>query len=282
MIRPKDVDLLRCPVCRGALTYDGSRRAGLLARGTLRCGGCGATWPVRGGWPRLYREQDVAGTDRIMRLVYNAGAVFHDPAVRYLLPLLHFCTERRFRDAYMPRLEMSRLEPRADGRPLRILEVGFGGGANLPLVRRDLAGLPVEIWGLDLSWSMLREGQKRVRRRGDDDVRLLMADAHALPFADHVFDRVFHVGASGNYRDPALALAEMARVARQDTPIVVVDEQLEPRLAGSRYARAGFWLLTWYDSNPHCPSEMVPPGSYDVREEQVSSMYYCLTYRWKK
>lgn len=228
MIRPDDVELLRCPTCRACLTYRGSVRAGLLGKGTLGCEGCGEEWPVRRGWPRLYREQDVAGADRVMRVVYNAFAVFHDPAVRYLLPLLHFCSESRFRDAYMPRLELSPLKPRGDDQPIRILEVGFGGGANLPLVRRDLvAGLPVEIWGLDLSRGMLKEGQKKVVRRGDDDVRLLMADAHALPFADHVFDRVFHVGASGNYRDPALALSEMARVAKEDTPIVVVDEQFE-------------------------------------------------------
>ena len=282
MIRPDDLDLLRCPACRGAMEYSGTFRAGMLGEGNLTCGGCRAAWPVRRGWPRLYREQDVAGADRIMRVVYNAFAVFHDPAVRYLLPFFHFCSEARFRDAYMPRLELSALRAPADGQPVRILEVGFGGGANLPLVRRDLvAGLPVEIWGLDLSRSMLREGQKKVIRRGDPDVRLLMADAHALPFGDHVFDRVFHVGASGNYRDPALALAEMARVAKEDTPIVVVDEQLEGSRADSRYHRAAFWLLTWYDPNPHCPSELVPPGAHDVLEEQVSSMYYCLRYRWR-
>ena len=56
MIRPADVDLLRCPACRGALIHEGTVKSGLLARGTLGCAGCGATWPVRGGWPRLYRE----------------------------------------------------------------------------------------------------------------------------------------------------------------------------------------------------------------------------------
>ena len=282
MIRPDDVDLLSCPVCHGSLTYSGQTSAGLLGQGQLKCGGCRAVWPVRRGWPRLYREQDVAGTDRLMRVVYDAFAVFHDPAVRYALPLLHFCSEERFRDGYMPRLELSRLEPRDDGQPVRILEVGFGGGANLPLLRRELpSDLPLEVWGLDLSRGMLRVGQRKVTRQGANDVRLLMADAHALPFADHTFDRVFHVGASGNYRDPALALAEMARVAKEETPIVVVDEQLERSKAGSLYNRAAFRLLTWYDPDPHCPSELVPPGSYDVVEEQVSSMYYCLRYRWR-
>ena len=282
MIRVTDVTLLRCPSCRSSLSYDGTLDGELLERGTLRCEDCRSPWPVRRGWPRLYREGDVAGTDRLMRVVYDAFAVFHDPAVRYLLPLMHFCTEQRFRDGYMPRLELDRLAPRDDGQPLRILEVGFGGGANLPLLRRDLpAGLALEIWGLDLSRGMLRVGQRKVRRQGADDVRLLLADAHALPFADHVFDRVFHVGASGNYRDPALALAEMARVARPGSPIVVVDEQLDRSRANTLYHRAAFKLLTWYDPDPHCPSELVPPGAHDVVSEQVSSMYYCLTFRWR-
>jgi ubiquinone/menaquinone biosynthesis C-methylase UbiE/uncharacterized protein YbaR (Trm112 family) len=274
-LAPGDLALLVCPRCRSSLRREGDARSG-----TLRCG-CGAAWPIEEGLPRLYREADVRGTDRLMRLFYDALPSLHDPLTRHLLPILQVGEpEAQLRDRYMRRIELSSLGPRADGRPLRVLEVGIGAGANLPLVDRDLPpGLPVELWGLDLSEGMLRQCQRRLRRSRRRDVRLLLGDAHALPFPDGAFDRVFHVGALGSFRDPRAALAEMARVAAPGSPIVVVDEQLDPAGEHSAYHRAAFRLLTFYDAAPHCPVELLPPGATDVLEEQVSRFYYCLRFR---
>lgn len=282
-MRFDDLALLRCPDCHAALAAAGAARpprGPLPDEGTLLCVGCAATWPVRDGLPRLYHEEEVSGTDWVMRLLYDKLGAFHDPAVRYILPLVQFGSERSLRDGYMRRLELDKLRPRADGRPLRILETGIGGGANVALLRRDLpSGLDVEIWGLDLSEQMLGDCRRLLARNGERDVRLLMADAHRLPFDDHSFDRVFHVGGIGGYRDPRTALAEMARVAEPDTPIVVVDEQLDASERNSLYHRFWFRVLTFYDPDPHCPRELLPAGARDVIEEQVSRFYYCLTFR---
>lgn len=280
MIRADDLPEVRCPDCHGALAFAGDTRDGWVREGTLRCGGCQATWPVIRGLPRLYREERVKGNDRLLRYAYNWGARLHDPAVRYVLPLLESGSEKALRDGYMRRLELGALKPRKKGRPLRILEVGIGGGANLPLLRRDLpAGVPVEVWGVDLSQGMLAESRKRIPGAGLGHVRLMMTDAHALPFADASFDRVFHVGGIGGFQDPGKAMREMARVAVPGSPIVVVDEQLDRSLHNTLYHRVMFKALTLYDPTPHCPVECVPPGAVDVREEQVSRFYYCLTFR---
>jgi ubiquinone/menaquinone biosynthesis C-methylase UbiE len=189
-------------------------------------------------------------------------------------------TEQQVRDGYMPRLELSALRPRADGQPVRILEVGIGTGANLAWVRRDLPpGLPVEIWGVDLSQGMLRVLQRRLRQQSSEQPRLLMADAHALPFPTACFDRVFHTGAIGNYRAPDVALAEMARVAMPGTPIVVVDEQLDTSRRQGLYHRLMFRLVTFYDRHPHAPVEHLPPGAVSVRVEQISRFFYCLSFQ---
>ncbi len=266
-----DVARLACPTCRGALSHAG---------GALRCGGCGARWPIEGGLARLYREEEVRGHDRLLRHIYDALPSWHDPSVRYLLALFQAGSERAVRDGYMPRLELSSLRLRPDGSPPRILEVGIGTGANLPLVRRDLpCGLPVEIWGVDLSAGMLGVLRRRLAASGHRDVRLAMADAHALPFPDGSFDRVFHTGAAGSYRDPARALAEMARVAAPGTPIVVVDEQLDPSRPLPLVQRALFRLVTFYEPRPHAPVEHLPAGARDVLTEQVSRFFYCLRFR---
>jgi ubiquinone/menaquinone biosynthesis C-methylase UbiE len=190
----------------------------------------------------------------------------------------------------MRRIDLGSLGPHPDGQPARILEIGVGAGANLPLIQRDLPPhLEAEIWGIDLSEGMVRQCQAALARASNRpslsaracEVRLLIADAHALPFPDHTFDRVFHVGAMGSYRDPRTALAEMARVAIPGTPIVVVDEQLDPSQHHNLYRRTAFRLLTFYDRNPHCPRELLPDGATEIIEEQLGRFYYCLTFTIK-
>lgn len=274
-----DVAELCCPDCQGELTYSGTFVGAALAEGSLRCSACSAVWPVAAGLPRLFRETEVTGSDRIMRWIYDAAPRLHNPSVRYLLPLLQHKTERALRAGYLRRMELRTLRP-SGGAPVRLLEVGVGAGANLPLLARELAGdVPFEIWGVDLSAGMLSACRRELAGRPiAAHVRLAMGDAHRLPFRGSSFDRVFHVGGIGNFRDPGAALREMARVARPGTPIVVVDEQLDPALAGSRYYRTAFRLVSVYGAT-RAPVDALPPGAVLVAEEQVSPFYYCLTFR---
>src|SRR5262245_31328093 len=95
---PADIERLACPSrvrsaagngpCAGPLNYDGPTVDGRLERGRLACSRCGTDWPVEDGLPRLYREADVRGTDRLMRVIYDGLPALHNPAVRYLLPVL--------------------------------------------------------------------------------------------------------------------------------------------------------------------------------------------------
>ncbi|MCY1019767.1 methyltransferase domain-containing protein [Pyxidicoccus sp. MSG2] len=276
---PEDVGLLACPSCRDSLAWEGRTRGMRLDEGRLGCAGCGAAWPVAAGLPRLFSEREVRGTDRFMRVIYDGLPALHDPLVTLLTPLLQGDTEARLRGHYMRRLALGALEPRPVGPPLRVLEVGIGAGANLPLIARDVPpGLDVEVWGVDLSVGMLGRCRRRLHQEGHRGVRLVMADAHALPFPDHSFDRVFEIGGINGYRAPERALAEMARVARPGTPLVVVDEQLDGRERALRH-RLAFRLLTFYTRDAHCPRELLPPTAVDVLEEQLSRYYFCLTFR---
>jgi SAM-dependent methyltransferase/uncharacterized protein YbaR (Trm112 family) len=274
-----DVEVLACPACLGRLVWEGRARGGLLEEGGLFCSDCGARWPVVEGLPRLFREREVRGRDRFLRAIYDGLPSLHDPLTTLLTPLLQGHSEVELRERYVPRFELDTLVPRPRGPPLRILEVGIGAGANLPLLARALSPrLGVEVWGVDLSTGMLGCCRERLAREGHQGVRLLLADAHALPFADHTFDRVFEIGGINGYRDPGRTLAEMARVARPGTPLVVVDEQLD---AGARSPRdrVAFRLLTFYTRTPHCPRELLPPGAVDILEEQLSRFYFCLSFR---
>jgi ubiquinone/menaquinone biosynthesis C-methylase UbiE/uncharacterized protein YbaR (Trm112 family) len=277
-MRAQDVDTLACPACRGRLRYDGVLSGQELDEGVLFCPGCRRRWPVFDGLPHLFDEAAVRGLDWLSRLSYDALAPLHDLAVRFLLPVLQL--EGASRDRYMSRVALANLKPRADRGPLRVLEVGIGAGANLPLIERDLPpGLDVEIWGVDLSSGMMAQCRERLKSHKGRRVRLLLADAHALPFGTATFDRVFHVGGIAAYRDPGLGLAEMARVARPGTPIVVVDEQLDPNRSHWWHQRLMFRLMALTGALAESPAALLPPGATDVIDEQTARFYYCLTFR---
>jgi ubiquinone/menaquinone biosynthesis C-methylase UbiE len=273
-----DVALLACPDCRGSVAFAGTTEAGALVVGFLRCRIGAVEGPVRRGLPGIYRVERGAGSDRLLRLLYNPLARLHDPMTTALTPFIAGISEREGREHVMRRLDLGPYAP-TPARPLRILEIGIGGGAQLEYLRAHLGDRPAEIWGVDLSEGMLDECKKRVARDRHVGVRLLFADGHALPFPDGSFDRVLNVGGIGGYRDPAAALAEMARVAVRGTPIVVVDEQLDRSRKQGLLYRAAFRALTFYAADPRSPRAHLPAGAYDIVDEQPARCYYCLTFR---
>lgn len=94
----------------------------------------------------------------------------------------------------------------------RVLEVGCGGGALLRrLGRRDL-----QVVGVDISTAGLRLAS---RERG---LKLLCANAEALPFAGGSFDAVVSQHLLEHLRDPISTLREWKRLLRAEGTVVLV------------------------------------------------------------
>jgi SAM-dependent methyltransferase len=94
------------------------------------------------------------------------------------------------------------------------LEVGCGTGH----FTRWLAGRIPHVVGLDRAPAMLAEARLRSPR-----LRLIQADAHALPIRSQTIDLAFFVLTLEFLEDPAVALAEAVRVARRGLIVVALN-----------------------------------------------------------
>jgi ubiquinone/menaquinone biosynthesis C-methylase UbiE len=155
----------------------------------------------------------------------------------------------------------------------RVLEVSIGTGANLEL-------LPRRAWyfGLDISRGMLQRCRRRARRVGLN-LDLFLGAAERLPFRGGVFDSVLHVGGINFFSDRRGAVAEMVRVARPGTKIVIVDETEEfaAKHEGTPLARAFYGTRR---ESIEAPGDLLPPGMQGVETRLVASGdLYCLSFR---
>ena len=140
-----------------------------------------------------------------------------------------------------------------------VLEVGCGTGH----FTRWLAARGLSIFGLDLSLCMLAGA----RRFGG--TLYMRGDALALPFSDRAFDLVLLITTLEFVADPALAIAEAVRVARQGILIGVLN----------RYSLLAVWCRVsrdpvWQSARFLSVSEV----AYLVRQAAGPRM---LTLRWR-
>jgi len=206
---------LRCP-------YSGDP---LRAEGDTLKSERGRTYRIVDGVPWLLDEAQVAAVDRASQRQYTErDAARYDRQLR-LGSLALGCWEPRQRRRMVDLLE---LKPGA-----RVLEVSVGTGANLPFLAHR-AGRSGHIVALDLSWGMMGVAKARGARLSTP-VDLVRGDAVHLPFASDSFDAVLHFGGLNLFGDRAQALAEMVRVARPGSTVVVGDEGLSE-------ARRRTWL----------------------------------------
>jgi len=159
----------------------------------------------------------------------HAGNPFDDPALARRYEQWYAGTSR---DADL--LEKDLLEKLLCGLPVAqsVLEIGCGTGH----FTRWLAQRGLDAVGLDVSEPMLNEA------RAGGGPRYLTGDAHALPFADRSYDVTALITTLEFLADPARALAEAVRVARQGVLLGVLNRwsvlTLRYRLSGKPMWRA--------------------------------------------
>ena len=141
----------------------------------------------------------------------------YDATAWYWGSLIHDVSYGR---AYRKLFQRLGIQGWGGGAAPRVLDCGIGAGVFCEAFIRTL-GAPTRLYGLDLSPRLLSRAAKRLTGRGARP-HLVRADVRALPIRDGAVELVLSALVLDHVREPATALAELARVARPGALVVVV------------------------------------------------------------
>lgn len=111
-------------------------------------------------------------------------------------------------------------------------------------------------------------------------VPLYLGNAEELPFGDDSFDSVFHIGGINFFNDKRKAIAEMTRVAKPETRIVICGENERGARAYERTLPGFTRSFKGHREPVTVPLDAVPEGMQDLRVYDVwQGWAYCLEFR---
>lgn len=220
---------------------------------------------INGDVPVFMPENQMTGDN----LKYSR---FYDKISRfYRISSVLYCwlkgsTEKKVKKLYLDLLEIKPGD--------KVLEVGVGSGDNLLHLPRN-----AEYSGTDISFGMLTMA-KRQLRQWNIKANLYQGEAEHLPFGDCSFDVVFHVGGINFFNDKQKALAEMIRVARPGSKILVVDETESMVVNSYQKNPLSRKLYQLADRDLSVPVHLLPAGTKEIEVRYFfDQKIYCLTFR---
>lgn len=176
----------------------------------------------------------------------------------------------------------------ADGTQQEILDVACGTGDSTIAIAEAVAP-GSRVTGVDISEGMMSLLMRKAAKAGvHDRIRLLKADAEALPFPDGSFHRVSCAFGVRNFERKDLALSEFHRVLKADGKAVVLelsipDVPLLRRLYDLYFLHVLPWVGGWISGNraaykylPASVHTFPAPDSFCdlMRDAGFSSVYY--------
>jgi ubiquinone/menaquinone biosynthesis C-methylase UbiE len=141
-----------------------------------------------------------------------------------------------FRSASLAQL-VSTVAQKVESAKGRVLDIACGPGT----FGRRIASPSKEVFGIDVSMGMLRQGSAYVAKEGNPNVHFARARVEALPFADGLFDATLCCGSLHLFADTRVALREMAR-AMKPGAILAVFTFTAGRGGVLKYRRVREWM----------------------------------------
>jgi ubiquinone/menaquinone biosynthesis C-methylase UbiE len=217
-----------CPKCKRPL------RSG---ENTLTCSECNRTYPIVGGIPDFLSQASLAPDALHIAKAMDLVAPIYESRlfVSVLLKLFSVGSDSRFID----RIASFHSET-LKGITGSVLDVACGPATY----SRRIASPSRNVYGIDISMGVLRQGMIYVARDGIPGVHLARARVEELPFENAVFDGGVCSGSLHLFPDTVLSLREIARTMKPGAPLSV-----QTFVAGNtvvnRFMQKRSWLHTF-------------------------------------
>lgn len=195
-----------CPACRGS-GFE-------TAAGALECAGCGTRYDLVFGDVPDFAPAPGRRDSAAHSYTYSFSSRFYEWGRRSVM--MQYTTGLSWKEELKLLLRALNLCEGA-----RVLDVGCGTG----IVARQIAacGAQAKIWGLDYSYSQLRQAVTLRKKHGLDTIAFAHGLATKLPFNDGVFHRALTVGSMQFYGDIPAFFREAARVLQPGGRLVALN-----------------------------------------------------------
>ncbi len=180
----------------------------------LRCPACRVSYPLVDGIPDFLPADPEQSIGPLNRAMVRAIVRLYETPLWYV-PILKLAGGEGAPSYAEVIRQMVGL---MDVRQGLLLDVACGPGTW----GRRLASPSLAAYGIDISWSMLRQGIRAAGGERIANMHFAHARVEALPFPDRRFDAAYCGGALHGFPDPAGALAEIGRTLKPGAPLVVL------------------------------------------------------------
>ncbi len=217
-----------CPKCKRALRSVDT---------ALYCSECGRTYPVVGGIPDFLSQASLSPAVSRQAKVMDFVAPIYES--RLFVSALTGLSGVRRGSRLMDRLASFHSET-LKGITGAVLDVACGPATYA----RRLASPSRDVYGIDISMGVLRQGMAYVTKEGTPGIHLARARVEELPFENAVFDGVICSGSLHLFPDTKLALGEIARTMKPGAPMSV-QTFVAGKTTFNRFAQKQSWLHTF-------------------------------------
>jgi SAM-dependent methyltransferase/uncharacterized protein YbaR (Trm112 family) len=195
-----------CPLCKGPLQQEEK---------SLCCPACFQSYPLREGIPDFLREELSKSKDAELRRMtaIDKMAAIYETRLWYPIVLRIYGGLHSHSFPQLIRI-VSRMVQSTEG---RVLDIACGPGTY----GRRVASPSKEVFGIDVSMGMLRQGKVYTAKEGIPNTHFARARVEALPFAGELFDATLCCGSLHLFTDTVAALREMARVMKPGATLAV-------------------------------------------------------------
>jgi len=194
-----DLGIYACPVCKHLLRQE---------EDVLHCPICSQAFPIREGIPDFILEELSRSTDPVLRRMTAIDRMARIYETRLWYPIV-LNVYGGFHSPSLPQL-ISIVSQKVRSTQGRVIDIACGPGTY----GRRVASPSREVFGIDVSGGMLRQGTAYTAKEGIPNMHFARARVEALPFEDGLFDDALCCGSLHLFADTVIALREIARVMK--------------------------------------------------------------------